>query len=95
MKTRTELSTMTLADVQHFATLRQGMNALRNWLKLGGRYGVAVDVAQERIARAVMDGLQDGWYLCGDQGQGFTGEVRAWYLAALSVATKLAPALAA
>jgi hypothetical protein len=91
MKTRDELSTLTASDVEHVAVLAQGMNELRAWLRVGGRLGTARSVAEERAARAVMDGLSDGWYLCGDQGECFEGEDRLWYLAALDVATRLAP----
>lgn len=91
MKTRNELVALTASDVKHIATLAQGMNELRAWLRVGGRLGTARNVAEERAARAVMDGLSDGWYLCGDQGECFDGEDRLWYLAALEVATRLAP----
>lgn len=91
----TAISSLTPRDVALIAERPQGMNDLRNLLGIGGLYGRAVNAQDERIARAVMDGLQDGWYLAGDQGEGFAGAERAAYLTALSIATAVAPAVAA
>lgn len=97
MKTQklTALQNLTRRDVALIAERPQGMNDLRNLLGIGGIYGRAVNSQDERLARAVMDGLQDGWYLAGDQGEGFTGAERTAYLTALSIATAVAPAVAA
>jgi hypothetical protein len=89
------LSQFTPADIEHVATLAQGYNYLRNQLGIGGIYGRAVNPASERLARAIHDGLSDGWYLADDQGEGFTGAERMAYLAALELATRVAPAVAA
>lgn len=89
------LSQFTDAEIEHIATLQQGYNYLRNKLGVGGLYGRALNPASERMARAIHDGLSDGWYLAGDQGEGFTGAERDAYLAALALATSVAPAVAA
>lgn len=89
------LSNLTRRDVALIAERKQGMNDLRNLLGIGGLYGRVVSAQDERLARAVMNGLQDGWYLAGDQGEGFTGAERTAYLTALSIATAVAPTVAA
>lgn len=90
-----KLSILTRRDVALITERQQGFNDLRNLLGVGGLYGRAVNAQDERLARATMDGLQDGWYLAGDQGDGFTGAERTAYLAALELATRVAPAVAA
>ena len=89
------LAKFTARDLALIVERPQGMNDLRNALRVGGLYGRAVNAADELRARAVMDGLADGWYLAGDQGEGFKGDDRAAYLAALEIASRLAPAVAA
>lgn len=91
----TTISQFTASDIEHIATLAQGFNYLRNKLSIGGIYGRAVNPASERLARAIHDGLSDGWYLAGDHGEGFTGAEREAYLTALAIATAVAPAVAA
>jgi hypothetical protein len=91
----TALAKLSARDISLIAERQQGMNDLRNLLGVGGIYGRAVNAQDERLARAVMDGLQDGWYLAGDQGEGFTGAERTAYLTALELATRVAPAVAA
>lgn len=87
MKPRDALKTMTAADIAHVVETRQGANALRNLLDVGGLYGVAVNAQDERCSAAALQGLRDGWLELDSQAEYYTGDELAWYLAALDIAS--------
>ena len=87
MKTRDALSTLTPAAIAHIVETRQGANALRNLLGVGGLYGVATSAQDERCAVAARQGLRDGWLELDSQAGHYAGDELAWYLAALETAT--------
>lgn len=87
MKTRDALKTLTAADIAHIVETRQGANALRNLLGVGGLYGRAVSAQSERCAAAARQGLRDGWFELDSQAEYYEGEELVWYLAALEVAS--------
>lgn len=83
MKTRDALRTLTAADIEHIVETRQGANALRNLLGVGGLYGVAVNAQDERCAAAARQGLRDGWLELDSQAEHYAGEELTWYLVGL------------
>jgi hypothetical protein len=89
MKTRDALKDLTRVDIAHIVELRQGANALRDLLGVGGLYGRAVCALDERCAAAARQGLRDGWLELDSQGDLYAGEERAWYLAALEVSASV------
>lgn len=87
MKTRDALTELTATDIAHIVETRQGANALRNLLSVGGLYGVAVNAQSERCSAASLQGLRDGWLELDSQAEYYQGEELAWYLAAFEVAS--------
>lgn len=89
MRTRDALKTMTAADIAHVVETRQGANALRNLLGVGGLYGVAVNAQSERCSAAALQGLRDGWFGLDSQAEYYAdgSEELAWYETGLEVAS--------